>query len=122
MSMFNDIDWTEEGNHDECFSSSENVKDFAKKIPLGHWSFLGPGEQEKWYGTHNYKPEGQWNTTADVVVANFKDSGHPVFRASSALDRGILEKTGGRCTIHFSAERSNAELFFSHGSLCKPAQ
>ena len=45
------------------------------------------------------------------MVANFKDSGHPVFRASSALDRGILKKKGARCTIHFSAELANAGLF-----------
>ena len=79
---------------------------------MGHWSFLGPGEEEKWYGTKNYKPEGQWNSTADVMVANFEDSGHPVFRASSALDRGFLKKKGGKCTIHISADPSNAELLF----------
>ena len=46
------------------------------------------------------------------MVANFEDSGHPVFRASSALDRGSLKKKGGKCTIHISADPSNAELFF----------
>ena len=59
-----------------------------------------------------YKPEGQWNTTANVMVANVKDSRHPVFRASSPLDWGFLKKKSGRCTIHFSAEPSNAELLF----------
>ena len=58
MSMFNDIDWTTKGHFYECFSNSEQVKDFAKRFPLGHWSFLGPGEG-KWYGTHTYKLEGQ---------------------------------------------------------------
>ena len=65
---------------------------FCKKISVGTWSLLGPGEEEKWHGTHYYKPEGQWNTTAGVMVADFKDSGHPVFRASSALDRRFLKK------------------------------
>ena len=55
------------------------MKNFVKMFPLGHWSFLGPGEEEKWHGTHNYKLEGQWSTAADVVVDNFKDTGHPVF-------------------------------------------
>ena len=85
---------------------------FCKKISVGTWSFLGPGEEEKWHGTHYHKPEGQWNTTAGVMVADFKDSGHPVFRASSALDRRFLKKKGGRCTIRFSAEPSDAELLF----------
>ena len=78
MSTFNDIDWTQKGNYKECFPNSHRVKDFAKRFPLGHWSVLGPGEEkEKWYGTDNYKPEGQWNTTADVMVADFTDRGHP---------------------------------------------
>ena len=46
MSMFNDIDWTKQGNYNESFSKSEKVKDFAKRFPLGHWSFLGQGDEE----------------------------------------------------------------------------
>ena len=46
------------------------------------------------------------------MAETFFDSGHPVFRATSALDRGFLRKRGGRCTIHFSAEPSNAEMSF----------
>ena len=61
---------------------------------------------------HNYKLEGQWNSTADVMVAYFQDSGHTFFRTSSAMDRGFLKKKGGRCTIHFSADSSNADLLF----------
>ena len=89
-----------------------NGQELRKKISVGHWSVLGPGEEETWYGTHNYKPERKWNTTADVMVDKFTDSGHPVFRATSALNRGYLRKKGGRCTIHFSAEHSNAQLLF----------
>ena len=46
MSMFNDIDWTKKGNYNECFSNSEKVSDFAKRFPLGHWSFLCRGDEE----------------------------------------------------------------------------
>ena len=62
------------------------------------------------YGTHNDKPEGQLNSNADVMVSFVEDSGHPVCRASSALDRGFLEKKIGRRTIHFSADLLNATL------------
>ena len=78
------------------------VRDYAKRFP-----FPSPGEEEKWYGTQ----EGQWNSTADVTCANLQDSGHPFSRTSSS---GILEKEkGGRCTIHFSADPSNADLYFA---------
>ena len=74
-----------------------------------HCSFLGLVEEEKRYGTHNYKPEGQWNSTADVMGAKFNDSGHPVFPASSALGLGFLRRKGGRCTMHFNGDLSNSE-------------
>ena len=79
MSMFNDIDWIRNGNSKESFSNSQKG--------LGHWSFLGLGEEEEWYGTQNYKLEGPWNSTADVMVANIEDSGHPFFRAGSLRAR-----------------------------------
>ena len=109
----NDINWTKTGHCNECFSNSEEVKIFAKRFPLGHWSFFGPGEEGNWYGTHNCKPAGQWIlTTADVVVENYKDSGHSAFWATGPLGRSFLSKEGGRSTIHISAEPSNADLLF----------
>ena len=85
-------DWTKKGHSVECFSNSEKSKGLRKNVPRGHWSFFGPGEENTRHGTHTYKPEGQWKLTADVMVDNFKESGHPIFRASSALDRGLLRK------------------------------
>ena len=55
------------------------------------WSFLGPGPEKKWYGTHAHKPDGEWDRTAEGMMLNFAESGHPVFRASSALERGELK-------------------------------
>ena len=69
MSMFN-IARSKDGNYKECLSNPEIVRDFARTFPLGHGFFLGPGEEEKRYGTQNYKPEGQWNSTAEVMVSN----------------------------------------------------
>ena len=59
MSMFNDIDWT---NMDGiCVPNSENVKDYAKKFLQGRRTFLGNGEEKKWYGTLPYTPQGKWD-------------------------------------------------------------
>ena len=54
-SKFNDIDWTRKGNSSDCFSNSEEVKDYARRFPRGHWSSLDPEEENKWYGMHTYK-------------------------------------------------------------------
>ena len=46
------------------------------------------------------------------MIEHFKQSGHPLFRGTRVLNRGILKKNGGRSTIQFSAESSNIELLF----------
>ena len=43
MSMFNDIDWTMNGNSIECISNSKQVSDYAKEFQRGHWSLFGLG-------------------------------------------------------------------------------
>ena len=32
-----------------CISNSEKVKEYAKGFSQGHWSFLCPGDEKKWY-------------------------------------------------------------------------
>ena len=78
MSMFNDIDWTKQGNDGLCISNLEKVKEYAKRFSQGHWTFLGPGEEKKWYGTLLYTPERKWDSQ---MVERFKDTGHPVFQS-----------------------------------------
>ena len=79
-----------------------------KSFQGGHWSFLGPGEEDKWYGTSSYKTEGKWTEDANLMIGHFTES----FRGIRAFNRGIVKKKGGRSTIHFTAESSNIELFF----------
>ena len=90
--------------------SLTNVFRITKKVK--NYSFFGPGAEDKWYGTHNYKPERKWNMIADFMVEKVKESGHPIFRGTSALSRRFLKRIGGRCTIHFKSESPDAELSF----------
>ena len=44
-------------------------------------------------------------------MANFSGSGHPIFRASSAFERGELRsKEGDNKSIHFNGSHENNEL------------
>ena len=52
MSMCNDINWRKKGNREHGIANYFNVADHARKLAPGHWSFLGPGSEKKWYGTH----------------------------------------------------------------------
>ena len=45
------------------------------------------------------------------MMLNFAESGHPVFRASSALERGELKSKGkGVNSIHFEGSDNTIEL------------
>ena len=71
----------------------------------------GPGCEKKWYGTRVNKANGEWNKIAEVMMLNFAESGHPVFRASSALERGELKSRGkGVKSIHFNSSDDSIEL------------
>ena len=59
MCMFNDIDWTKRNNEETCTSNSEQEKWYAQKFQTCHWTFMGPGDEWKWLGTRDYRPEGK---------------------------------------------------------------
>ena len=92
MSMYNDIAWGEKGNTERCEFNSQTVAEYAREFPRGHWSFLDPGSEKKWYGTYTDNPDGSWDRMTEEMMLNVSDSGHPPFRASSAFERGELRK------------------------------
>ena len=85
-----------------------------KRFPPGRWSFLGPGSEKKWYSTHVSRPQGEWERVAELMMMiKFRESGHPVFRATSPLSRGTLKsKGGGKLSIHFCADGDTIETVF----------
>ena len=58
MSMFNDIKWRK--NDESGISNGEKVKNYAKRFISGHWTFLGPSSEKRWYGDSQ---DGQWDRT-----------------------------------------------------------
>ena len=119
MSMFNDIVWWIKDNDNECIVNATLVSVFAKRFPARHWSFLGPGSEKKWYSTHNGRPQGEWDGVAELMMIKFRESGHPVFRATSPMSRGTLKsKGGGQLSIHFCADGDTIETVLSHNYFC----
>ena len=48
------------------------------------------------------------------MMINFRESGHPIFRATSPLSRGTLKsKGGGKLSFHFCADGDTIETVFS---------
>ena len=83
MSIFNDIIWGIKDNEKECIANSTLVCLFAKRFPPGRWSFFGLGSETKWYSTYNERPQGEWDRVAELMMIKFRESGHPVFRATN---------------------------------------
>ena len=82
----------------------------SAKMDTGHsW---GPGEENKWYYDFGSMPEGKCDLCATRMVNDFENSGHPVFKGTSPLDRGILKKKKGKDTIHFNGEYSNVDPWY----------
>ena len=67
MSVFNDIEWKK--NDESCISNAKNVKNYSKRFLPGHWTFLCPGSEKKWYGS-SY--DGQCDRTATKWYSNSK--------------------------------------------------
>ena len=111
MSLYNDIVWGEKGNKELCIAKSQIVPGYARRFAHRHWSFLGPGSEKKWSGSHTYKPNGEWDHVAEDMMINFSESGHPVFRGSSAFERGSLRIKGGiKLSVHFCGDADTVEV------------
>ena len=65
------------------------------RFPAGRWSSFGPGTEKKWYSTDKGVPGGEWDRVAELMMIKFRESGHPVFRATSPVSRGTLKSEGG---------------------------
>ena len=47
------------------------------------------------------------------MLLEFPESGHPVFRATTPLSRGILKSKGsGKLSIHFAADRDTVDTIY----------
>ena len=117
MSMFNGIIWGSTDNERECIANATLVtlfaKNFQQDVPAGRWSFLGPGSEKKWCSPCIDRPRGEWDRVAELMMIKFRESGHPVFRATSPLSRGTLKsKGGGKLSIHFCADGDTLETDF----------
>ena len=69
--------------------------------------------REEWHGTDLHKPDGEWEKTAEGMMLNFAESGHPRLRATSALERGELKSKGKRAeSIHFNGCDDTIDMIF----------
>ena len=56
--------------------------------------------------------QGKWQATANLMLEQFDESGHPLSKSVSPLSRGILRKKKNKETIHFTADALDPDLFY----------
>ena len=98
-------------NDENCFSNAEEVRNYEMKFFKDIGRFWFQGRKRNGMAIPTIK-KGQWNCTANKLVQQFKETGHLIFKSTSALSRGILKQKKGRCTIHFNGDSVNTELLF----------
>ena len=90
-------------------ANAETVKVLARRFGKGQWSFIGPGSEKKLYSSEN-SPQGAWDDIAELMLLEFVESGHPIFRATTPLSRGFLKsKRHEKLSIHFTADYPTIE-------------
>ena len=85
MSMFKNIVLEKKDNEDSCAFTSRKINEYASNFNDGHWAFLGPGEESKWYQGYVAEYGGKWDLRASQMVEASENSGHPVFQEMSPL-------------------------------------
>ena len=103
---------TEKAIKKNVWQMPESSKYLRENLVLDKWSFNGPGSEMKWYSAEN-SPQGAWDHIAEEMLLEFAESGHPTFRATTPLSRGILKSKGhGKLSIHFTADNPTIETIF----------
>ena len=110
--MFNDIDLERKYNEGSFALTSRKIKEYASNFNDGHWAFLGPGEESKWYQGYATDCGRKWDLRASQMVEDFENSGHRVFQGVSPLGLAILKKNNNRDTIPFNGEHCNVDLLY----------
>ena len=66
--MSNDIEWWTKQNESTCVQNAVEVVNYARDFAHGRWSFLDPGDEDKWYGIRDNKPKGEMELPSRTKV------------------------------------------------------
>ena len=115
MSMFNDISCGTKNHEQECLAHARVVSLYARKFGTGHWSFIGPRSEKKWYSIKEDSPQRIWDNIAERMLLEFAESVCPIFRATTPFSRGQLRsaKDMENCRFTLLPLRKQLSLFFA---------
>ena len=110
MSMYKG---TKDGNLKVCISISSDVKAHANIFCERTLVILRTRDRINIVWSAHLQARRFVDHSADMIMLHLRESGHPIFRASLALDRGSLKsKKGGKLWVHYNDDSSTGELLF----------
>ena len=115
MSMFNDIIWRIKTMKRNAMLTPRLCVNLQKKkdslLDVGHSSDLDQKRSGILFVLTDQEENGI--ESLNLMMVKFGESGHPVFRATSLLSRGMLKsKGGGKLSVHFCADWDTIETLF----------
>ena len=101
MSMYNDIEWGERGNTEKCIANSVTVANYARRF-VRTLDIFGTWIREEMVRNLLWINQTEIGTKLQSWCSTLQKAVHPIFRATSALERGELRsKEKGKQSIHF---------------------
>ena len=82
------IKWQWKRMRVKCSIRFSICKEIWNRTMVISWSWF----REKWYSISADSPQGEWDRIAEKMMLEFGESRHPVFRATSPLSRGSVQK------------------------------
>ena len=103
---------TEKATKMNAWQMPESSKYLRENLVLDNGHLLDQVLKKKWYSAEN-SPQGAWDNIAEEMLLEFAESGHPTFRATTSLSRGLLKSKGhGKLSMHFAADEFTIETIF----------
>ena len=84
---FNDISCGTRDNEQQSLANARLVSLYVRKFGKGQWSFIGSGSEKKRYSMKGDSPQGICDKLAEKMLIEFAESGCPIFRATTLVQR-----------------------------------
>ena len=107
-------------SHGELETTNRNVllmphlSVFAKRFPAGHWSFLGPGSETKWYSTYKGKTTSRMGQSRWIDDDQIQWKRTPSFPSHESIVSRNAQKAKEVeiLSLHFCADEDTSETVF----------
>ena len=97
--------------HRRVWENFIRSSEICSQIPARTLVIFGTWIREEMVRNLLWFPDGYWDKTAEQMMLNLAESSHPMFRATSALERGEWRsREKGKKSLHFNGSEENIEL------------